>query len=751
VENRTCGTVDAGGLMSRALVSIVVALICGLWIPRAFGAEVTVTIAGADKVTLTLPAGEKPTVAWKQTYYAYVDSAPADATVEKVAVQKLQDSTGGQKTLDATVDPADGNKLPIGAPIVVTLTATIDKAGTYTTNLRVSAAGKVATKTITVEVVAAAAASAVVPADVLSQVDKGAKQFEDGDWPWPSVENRRTIVLTVRNTTPKEVVVKAPTVVVTKKTKSGHSVDVSSRATVISVGTTNVATGAKEATIPADATARVALQIDKLDSPGHFDGVVRLVPTDTSQKPIDLGFELFLRHGWWLCSLLILFGAVAAYWVRNWQDTRRKSEVRRIELASVAERLFTITPGAATEQALALGRGLQVQARTIALRIDRGDEIADDATSPIKLLAKRVALYDRFVGVDAAIARLPQATRDVKRADLDKVAIVIANGDSADAAITQGGKDLDDIKERDAERKYLESWLASLAGDAASHALASDVELAKGISSEVEPALEVARGAARRDDLTKLRATLERAQRTLISLGTDALGRGLKAAAQGVDANAWSTLTAELANKILKLSFAGDIDKLITDYAEIRLAYLTAIANGTVAVADEHIKGASAARGQQLTALKDVIETTLKASPVDPTALLRATNALREALRADGVPIAGRRDEYRAGEIAARPAETEAPVSRVALSPDGAVAMDWKKLQERMKKTDRAVFVVVTAIGILAGLKLLWVGDATWGGWADAITALLWGAGVNASKDGFMGLLKLRNDLGKVT
>ncbi|MBZ0238376.1 MAG: hypothetical protein K8M05_39050 [Deltaproteobacteria bacterium] len=718
--------------MSRALASIVVVLLCAFSAAHAQAAEVTLTIAGADKVTLTLPAGDTPTLAWKQTYYVYVDGAAAPVAID-ASVPKLQDAAGRQLDVTSAAEQ--------GSPATVTLTATIDKPGTYTTSLRVAGGGKVATKAITVEVAAAPAVSAPAPVEVLVQVDKGAKQLEDGDWPWPAKEDR-DVILTVRNTTAAAVQANAALVAMTRKTAAGHAVDVATTLTHV-----DGARAGAPITVPRTSTARVKLTFDRLDSPGHYEGVVRLTPTDPAQKPVDLGFEIFLRHGWWLCALLIAIGAIAAYLVRNYQDRRRTAELRRIELAAIAERLAAHVPGAVTERALALGRVLHLHVRGLRDRIDRGDDPGAGATSSLELLARRVALYGRFVEVDATIARLPPATREAKRTALDGVAAVIGNEQADEGAIKKGGADLDGINARDAERKHLEAWLGALAADVASHAAAGDVELARGIASEIEPALDMARDAARRDDHAALSATLDRAHRSLIALGAAALERALKTAPGGVALAAWNQLTAELTPKLAELRVAGELDTLVANYAAIRTAYLVAVARGAIVVADEHVKDAAPARAQQLSALKDAVAAAVNATPAQAATVLRTTAALREALRADGVQIAARGEAYRPAEIAGKPRRE--PEGFTLARTSEPVSTDWRSLQARLRATDLAVTALVTFIAILAGLKLLWVSNATWGGAVDVLTAVVWGAGVNVTKDGFMGLLKLRSDLGK--
>jgi hypothetical protein len=40
-------------------------------------------------------------------------------------------------------------------------------------------------------------------------------------------------------------------------------------------------------------------------------------------------------------------------------------------------------------------------------------------------------------------------------------------------------------------------------------------------------------------------------------------------------------------------------------------------------------------------------------------------------------------------------------------------------------------FILVTIAAVILGLTLLWVNDATWGGTADYLTAILWGLGLH--------------------
>jgi len=78
----------------------------------------------------------------------------------------------------------------------------------------------------------------------------------------------------------------------------------------------------------------------------------------------------------------------------------------------------------------------------------------------------------------------------------------------------------------------------------------------------------------------------------------------------------------------------------------------------------------------------------------------------------------------------------------------GAEPPEVRALDAKIRYTDWLVTLAVLGVALASGIKALWLPNLAWGVEGDALTALLWGAGVGAVGDAFAGLAGLRENLG---
>lgn len=91
----------------------------------------------------------------------------------------------------------------------------------------------------------------------------------------------------------------------------------------------------------------------------------------------------------------------------------------------------------------------------------------------------------------------------------------------------------------------------------------------------------------------------------------------------------------------------------------------------------------------------------------------------------------------------------------------GATTIDYKKESARLRNRavwlERLLWLVAFLIAVISGWYVLYINDATWGGWGDYFVALIWGLGLfelgnsalSASLKKFTGLDAVINELGK--
>jgi uncharacterized membrane protein len=83
-----------------------------------------------------------------------------------------------------------------------------------------------------------------------------------------------------------------------------------------------------------------------------------------------------------------------------------------------------------------------------------------------------------------------------------------------------------------------------------------------------------------------------------------------------------------------------------------------------------------------------------------------------------------------------------------AAKPEVAAAREVVMLDREVAWTGAMVNVAILAIAVASGIKALWLDDLAWGSHGAALTAFLWGAGVQAAGNAFTGLAALRTRLG---
>ena len=491
------------------------------------------------------------------------------------------------------------------------------------------------------------------------------------------------------------------------------------------------------------AGAMLEIEVAGLDGPGKYEGKLRLLAD--GRTPLEVGYTITVRDGVLCAALMIALGAMLSYGVQWWISKRRVRLVQQSTLERLGERVQELArrDGVADRDHRLLGELLH-QLDCDLEDLDDDKTLADDY---LARFARRVELAAALVKTGQDVERLPLAARGAQRTRLDAIALTLADRSADDAKLKSVETELATIAGTGVRRIALTELMTALdaAVDQARRALPT--ALHKRLADDVGGPLAAAHTAAGLDQLDALDDRLAAARLALARIQGAALAPRLPAAPPDIfaapdDAPRYQALRNEVLATLTSLDAATEPDLAVQlyDTALTRVArelcsatarWCRAQADGTP---DEAIKlrafadEAEAARGKPAAEALEIIDRVKR----DAAALVPGP----EAKGIDAIP------------------RSAAPRSALATIPHlGPIALPRPRRARRLLALgDVIVLVAVTLIAVASGLKLLWVGSPTWGGWGDWLTAILWGAGLHAvGNDRFKGLLGLKTDLGKIS
>jgi hypothetical protein len=488
--------------------------------------------------------------------------------------------------------------------------------------------------------------------------------------------------------------------------------------------------------------ATLEVEVSGLDEPGRYEGKLRLLAP--GRTPQDVTYSVTVRDGAGRASLLIALGAIVSYAVQWWIGKRRSRLVQQSALERLRDRLQDVQArGGLADRDRRLLDALLRELDDLLYQLEDGDALAADT---VARFARRAELAELLIKAGQDVERLPLAARAEPRRQLDGHALALAVRTADDSKLKEIEAALNALAGASVRRGALADLLVALdaavehARDALSPALRAR------LTAEVDPALRDAHTAAGRDQLDELDGKLAAARRALAEVEGAALAEMLPAEPPEIfdDAARYQALRDDVIAKLAALAAATDADAAVRLYDDALACVASAMAAAT----------ARWSRAQaQVEGMPPEIQAKLRA-------MAGEADAARSRPPAEMLAIAERvRREAR--EIAAQPEGVPTSAGTGATQGDGALAaIPWLAaiVGDRRRRTrrlialgDGVVLVSVTLIAVATGLKLLWVGSPTWGGWNDALTAILWGAGLHAiGNDSFKGLLGLKKDLGKL-
>lgn len=521
---------------------------------------------------------------------------------------------------------------------------------------------------------------------------------------------------------------------------------------------------------------KVQLTIPGLDA-GEYTGMLSVSTGDLS--PQEAAFTVYVRRSVLLAIVLIALGVVGSWRLRLWALRDRPRLTAQREIATVAADIETTRRDVtdATDPERTVLTWLATQLRDLFDAWNEGTVANSDAR--LKSISGKLLAFARWVTLRRRFAsiQLPVAAAGPLR---DRLHVFAGRFTNADEDVTQLSVAIGQLDQdlTAAVRAQVTARIASIRQDLARQkqtplGQAYAEKLDEQVEQRLQQAEQIAADAAR---LAEAAATVDQAGLIYAQI----LAAGFEA--QLPPATPDPLISADVWDKTLR-SVREQLDRAqaATDATTASSAYTTAYCL--------YLKPLLTAMQVRLSERADKIKTATGLTENDRTALNADWDTADQLLNAcqsllatrDTTLVALRFEELRKtvkriGETVRKgggawmgtkaPGQAE-PASAIlsgavggslvsggftaAATPPTRVMVPAADLDRKLKRGEKNLAIVTGVIGVLLGVKLLWMPSPTWGDWGDYIVAVLWGLGLHQVSGATVGQFNWSAMLQRVT
>lgn len=696
--------------------------------------------------------------------YSFTIEATTDAPVTglQIMIAPLVGPDGAQVETQCNVNKQACASSPVDIPasgaVQVEVAATLPLEGAYTTAITLTYAGRRESTPLTVTRTRAA-----LPVEVLGI------ETVRSDSLWPAAPS---VWLTLSGKPGVETSqLHLPTIVGLSLTGSENT-KYQARFNSITV-TGEDGKNVESVVLKSGETHRYLLTINGLNAAGQYAGTLRVEGRDA--QPIDKPISILVKSSALVATFLIGIGVWVGYLLRRYgtRDRPRLLQQRRLLILFSETETLEREAGQLNEDEKSVL--IIIRRRLDGLYEDVGADLAEDADAAIKLIDDKLTMFPLWVNTRRrANSVRPPELAEPFRVKLNKVREVLREKQPKDDALKEAQDILktlpdeitkavkDDLTKRLKEfRDEVEKFRQAV----------TSASILDSIRDRLEPEIKRAEDSVNSGHLESARAAFDEARLEYARLLTEDLRSNLETATDplGFDAMKWGALKADVLARLDEVSRETDADKAIAAYQSAYTHYLQALAAALRGEVEKDIKIVQALadkltdedKGKYTGALNAIVKR------LDMVARHLAAGALREAadeykqakdaLQATAVELKGKGAKMsgeaaktlpEAREAGAVPAAAGELPTLAAPERDPLARPSVKDLTKRLRRYDMLVTLVLFIVAVVLGLSLLWVKDPTWGGWEDALTAVLWGLGLHQVAGGaFEGLMGLRDKL----
>lgn len=520
-------------------------------------------------------------------------------------------------------------------------------------------------------------------------------------------------------------------------------------------------------------TVQLRLTIVGLKDSGEFSGNLRVSGADGD--PIDQAITLLRRRSGWLAGLLIALGVGISFLLRHYASAVRPRLILQREVLALKEDIDELKRSKTA---------LTVDEQEVLDRLDKQtQDIADDITiaradnidQKVKDIKSKVEIFPRWVQERGRVDDLkPVELQREFRDKLDTIKQFMNTQPITDELLKETRTTLDQIgpQIKVKVKEDLTNKIAALNTEVNTHRNSATLDIQNRLAKEVNPEISKVEALLKADQLRDARTAYESARLAFVRILGDELTLSLPAATTtplGFTDPEWQQFRQEVLDLLSQSANASDPD-------EATRLYLTAYS--------QYLRGLISKLQATVKARQELIDQSASISPIDKAkhkqslgdAAVKLVNALPKI---DAGEMQGAAQDYEAAravlvqvdkELSAiggtmSTATGDTAVTTAAASPGmvpGPLTLPFldafatrgrtttvREITRKLGLLDFAFTLVVLLIAVFLGLKLLWIDNATWGGWDAYLSAVLWGLGLHqVSGTAFEGLQGLAAKFG---
>lgn len=692
-------------------------------------AQPSLRITGSDADGVKITCTE---AALRRSFRVVAMNAEKVASAEVLITPLLDDA--GKEVREVSARWIGSGEITLDAPRAFEVFASLPRAGVYTADIDLVYAGKRTTTRLTVTrtVAELKAPGVAVLGSRSARVEK-----------WPGMGSVE-ISIALRDTEGADQILEAPSLSFLELRGTG-----SDRFQKVG-GTLSWVRGDLALSPNHDGT--IVVSVGGLDQAGVYEGSARFGAP--GRKPLDVPFTVTVKESRWLAAILIAVGVLGSYGLRLYLGTFRKRLAVRRDILRVARDLDARAAGSADERDRSVLRALQ--RRLDELREDLDLDVDVDVSAALAVVSRKLPLLDAWREARARAAKLdPEAIRALLP-KLDAVAETISRVAATPEQVESAAKILDEIDLRSAERDDLTKALQAFEREIDAVKGGSAPEIRRRADGEIAPLLRQVKLLRDRDALDEARGRLDHARLLHARLLVDEMRARLAGAMpRGFDDDTWAGLRARLAPLLDEAGAAETADAAALAYGSAVAEYLAAVRIALGHDCEVLDKALAASDAPDKDAVAERIKR-VRARIEEPVASTRETAAVQVAAAAELTAleqvIFPRMAEHFAG---AEPSAWSPGVVPAMIGASGARKTEASATPEsvtaRIRSYDGAVTACLLLVAVVTGLKLLWAGNDTWGGFESWLVAVLWGLGLHqVGSAPFEGILGLREKLAKL-
>jgi len=488
--------------------------------------------------------------------------------------------------------------------------------------------------------------------------------------------------------------------------------------------------------------AAIKVALPALDAPGIYEVETELADRDRRFVPATVTTIIYRRQSWVWAALWIGFGAVIAFAARLYIDGGAKRLKLRRRIALLLQQVGAARAHAQGDAVVAAARALELDVED-RRRYARWGGSVEDIKHAIDRAELRLALLGDVIDAAHQLERLEAGRQPAIRKTLDDALAMVRVDPGTDAALMAKRTEIAQLGLLAVWRDQQAADVASLDSQIAIRMPAARPELAAKLR-ELSAGLAKVHTELACDRLDAVYALLEELRPKLLDAFTDELSELITGRLPGVDPAAWA-----LAVEDIKAAL-GDVRDPAkpwlarwTAFKTAQDRYITSAVTGLIALAKK-LAEADSHHAARMIAIATELETALK----DPASAAALYDARRREIELASAPVV--RSGFVGVESAVATIRMWLPIALGgnAPKPDPAAARQVAVLDREVTWTSVLVNIAILAIAVASGVKALWLDNLAWGAHGAALTAFLWGAGVQVAGNAFAGLAALRTKLG---